>query len=95
MAEKLPQYIRQFNGCCVLIQMQLARVGETYDVRENCRRAMAAGKLKQDDVDFIMSFLDMKARLDAGESLDEVEVRAAVPRIQMIVASNLNCADSA
>lgn len=88
-------YIRQFKGCCVLIQVQLARVGQTYDVQENCRRAMESGKLKQDDVDFITRFLEMRDELEAGKEPDEAEVRAGIPRIQMLVASNLNCADSA
>ncbi len=88
-------YIRQFKGCCVLIQVQLTRVGQTYDLDTNCKRAMEAGKLKQEDVDFIHRFLDMKAELDAGGEPDEEEIRAGIPRIQMLVASNLNCGDSA
>ena len=87
--------IRQFKGCCVLIQVQIARSSQTYDLEESFRMLTANGKLKDDDVAFIRRVLEMERELKAGGELDEDEVAAAIPRIQMLVASNLNCADSA
>ena len=86
---------RQFNGTMRLIEVQLRRAAETYDINRNLAICMDKGMLTQDDADFILQAFDLKARVDAGESLNEEQAAQVIKRLHKLAASNLNMGDCA
>lgn len=86
---------RQFNGTMRLIEVQLRRAAETYDIEKNLQICQDKGMLTPADVDFIRSTFELKARVDNGETLDEDEAREVIHHLHKLVAMNLNMGDCA
>lgn len=94
MANDIPVE-RQFNGTMRLIEVQLRRVAETYNLEDNIRICQEKGMINEDDATFIRSTFELKKRFDAGEPLDEDEAHAVIKRLHKLVAMNLNMGDCA
>ena len=87
--------IRQFNGTMRLIEVQLRRAAETYDLEKNLQICQDKGLLTTDDTAFIRSSIKLKARVDAGEALDEKQAEDIIHRLHKLAAMNLNMGDCA
>lgn len=86
---------RQFKSCCRMLQVQLARATECFDLEESYRIAVEAGKLSEIDIEYIRSYLNMNDRMLLGETYTDNQLEAAIRRIQMYASCHLNCGDSA
>lgn len=86
---------RQFNGTMRLIEVQLRRAAETYDIEKNLQKCQDKGMLTAQDADFIRYTFELKARVDGGEELDEAEAAEVIHRLHKLVAMNLNMGDCA
>ena len=87
--------LRQFNGTMRLIEVQLRRAAETYDIEDNLRICQEKGMLTADDAAFIRSTFDLKAKIDDGEPLDEEQAEDIIHHLHKLVAMNLNMGDCA
>lgn len=94
MANDIPVE-RQFNGTMRLIEVQLRRAAETYNLEDNIRICQEKGMINGDDAAFIHAAFELKRRFDAGEPLDEDEAHATIKRLHKLVAMNLNMGDCA
>lgn len=86
---------RQFKSCCRMLQVQLARATECFDLEESYKIAVETGKLNEIDIEYIRSYLNMNDRLMLGDSFTDNQLEAAIRRIQMYASCQLNCGDSA
>lgn len=87
--------LRQFNGTMRLIEVQLRRAAQTYDIEDNLAICQEKGMINADDADFIRSAFDLKERVDAGQDLDGEEAAAVIKHLHKLVSSNLNMGDCA
>ncbi|MDO4182036.1 MAG: hypothetical protein Q4E12_00280 [Coriobacteriia bacterium] len=93
MAGTTPQ--RQFHGSCVLVQHQLHRVGESFDLDECFAAAVEKNMLKPDDVEFISLCLAHDAAGNAEPGPEGYTFEQAVKRLQYLVGSRMNLGDCA
>ena len=87
--------IRQFNGTMRLIEVQLRRVGETYQVEDNLKIAKDKGMLNDEEIQFIKETFSINEQVKAGNVPDDDTLTAIIKRLHKLVAMNLNMGDCA
>ena len=93
MAGVTPQ--RQFHGSCILVQHQLHRVGESFELEECYAAGKAKGMLKDEEIAFINDCLALDEAGSPEVGPNGVSLEEAIKRLQYLVSSRMNLGDCA
>ena len=86
---------RQLKGTLRLLQVQLARAGETFKMEAALANCLESGKITQDDAAFIRSTLALQDEPERMEALPEHEAEQLIKHVHKLTSCNLNMGDSA
>ncbi|MGN0073389.1 MAG: hypothetical protein ACI36W_06330 [Coriobacteriales bacterium] len=86
---------RQLKGTLRLLQVQLARAGETFKVEQALANCLESGKITQADAEYIRSALALQDEPGRMEALPPAEAEQLIKHVHKLTSCNLNMGDSA
>ena len=86
---------RQFHSTCVLVQHQLHRVGESFDLDECYQKAQERNMLHDYEADFIRACLAIDELGAADYGPDGLSLEDTIKKLQYLVSSRMNLGDCA
>lgn len=86
---------RQLKGTLRLLQVQLARAGETFKVEAALANCLESGKITQEDAEFIRSTLALQDEPQRMEELPAEQAEQLIKHVHKLTSCNLNMGDSA
>ena len=86
---------RQFHSTCILVQHQLHRVGESFDLDECYQRAQQRNMLHDYEADFIRACLVLDEAGDADKGPEGLSLEETIKKLQYLVSSRMNLGDCA
>lgn len=86
---------RQLKGTLRLLQVQLARAGETFDREKGLAACLESGKITEEDASFIRQTLALQDDAQALDQLDGDAAAAIIKKVHKLTSCNLNMGDSA